>query len=258
MPITSGPTKERQIRVGIFFLMCAGMGAYFLYDGYVGYPGQNVREHIDQLDPDLQARAQGARVYSSVTPDRAEAVEIAVNKLDAKQQRGELESVFGGPPSFETAEAWWWFGPVHRCKVTIRNGRPTGRVDFQAAAKKEYDLLFQKIIGVVLCGLALVSLAWLVRIMLTRAVVDANGLKLRGRAPIPFESMTGLDDVQFRKKGFLDLLYTLNGQPSRVRLDEYHLGRFAEIVAAICERKGFRDPVAEERAEKAARAAGSA
>jgi hypothetical protein len=258
MPIVSGPTKERLIRVGIFFLMCAGMGAYFLYDGYVGYPSQNFREHVDQLPPDMQEKAKSAPVYAEVTSEAAPAVESALNKVGLKDQRAALESALGGPPSFETPEAWWWFGPVHRYKVEFRNGRPTGKVEFQSSAKKENDLFLQKLIGAVLCGVALVAGLFWIRIAMTRAVVDEKGLSLRGRAPIAFESITGIDDANFRKKGWLDLLHSRDGREQRTRLDEYHLSHFAEIVAAICEKKGFHDPVADEKAEKAARAAGAA
>ncbi len=258
MRVESGPNRERMIRNGLFLLMCLGMGAYFLYDGYVGYPAQNFREHVDQLPPELQEQARSATVYTGVTDDALSAVESALNKVDVKDQRAALEAALGGPPSFETGDAWWWFGPVYRYRITLRNGRPAGQSELQAAAKKENDLYLQKAIGAVLCGLGVLALVFWIRVATVRAVVDEKGLQIRGGPAIAFESMTGIDDASFRKKGWLDLLHTRDGKEQRTRLDEYHFNRFPEIVAAICERKNFRDPVAEEKAERAARAAGTA
>ena len=50
-PIESGSTLDQRIRTGIFLLMCVGMGAWFGYDGWIGYPAKNLTWWADQKLP---------------------------------------------------------------------------------------------------------------------------------------------------------------------------------------------------------------
>ena len=49
MPIESGPTGERKVRSSLLFLMVLVFGLWFAYDGWIGYPGENYRENLEQL-----------------------------------------------------------------------------------------------------------------------------------------------------------------------------------------------------------------
>ncbi len=62
--------------------------------------------------------------------------------------------------------------------------------------------------------------------------------------------MKALETEMFDKKGWVDLVYDENGAERDIRLDEYHLARFDEVIDAICERKGFRNPLPVDGADK--------
>ena len=55
--------------------------------------------------------------------------------------------------------------------------------------------------------------------------------------------MKALETSRFTKKGWVDLVYDDNGVEREMRLDEYHLAAFEEIIDAICVRKGFANPL---------------
>ncbi|MBN2561431.1 MAG: hypothetical protein JXQ75_10925 [Phycisphaerae bacterium] len=242
MRVESGPTGERKIRTLLLFLMMAVFAVYFAYDGWWGYPKQNKEEHLEQLSSEQRAAAKGARVYETVTKESMADVSEALNKFDTATKREALEEVFGGPPSYENSEAWYYFGPVCWIKIPLRGGRP-GKPLVQSAGKSETDIFWQKLLAVLL-GVASLYVAWrLVHVVRTRLILDESGLVYRGKGPIPWDDLKGLDSERFTKKGWVDLVYTAGGAEQKVRLDEYHLAKFDEVIDEICKRKGFENPL---------------
>ncbi len=124
-PIESGPTTERRVRTALFFLMFAVFAGWFAKDGWIGYPDQNFREHLEDLPPELRDEAAAAKkVYDSVTKESIEQTRKALNKFDAQAQRKALEDLFDGPPSYETKEALYYFGLVYRVRIDLsKNGK---------------------------------------------------------------------------------------------------------------------------------------
>lgn len=260
MRIESGPKTERIVRNSIFFLMTL-YGLYFLYDGYWGYEAENFEEHLQALEPAERETARSARRYPNVnTKQRDELVEKAervVSKLGVAAQRAEMEAAFGGPPSYESPSAVYYFGPDFRLKFAIRNGslrEPVG----SSTAHKMTDLRWQKMIGWGMLCVSIASLVVIVRVLMTRCVLDDNGLAYRFKGRATWDEMKSLESSRFLKKGWVDLVCSKPGAgEQRIRLDEYHLKHFPEIIAEICSRKGFEDPVAKEREMKARQAAAS-
>jgi hypothetical protein len=78
--------------------------------------------------------------------------------------------------------------------------------------------------------------------MRTRVVLDDNGLSYN-RLHIPWEAMTGLRAKDYSRKYWVDLEYTAGDVTRSLRLDSFHIQQFNEVLAAICERKGFPSPV---------------
>jgi len=245
------------VRNGIFLLMCLVFGVYFLYDGWIGYPHKNFEENRLQLPVEHRDKADGVTPLPGANLQHAAEIKKRLDAATASQRREALDKVVGGPPSVELDDALYYFGEDGLIKVRKSGDRIFTDMEVIPAKKTQSDFLFQKILGVIVSGVAIYVAFFLLRVVRTRAVVNDEGLSLNGRAPIPFSVMRSFDTAEFRRKGKIHLL--CEGAPSpRVLLDEYHFADFDQIIAAICERTGFADPVAEEKAEKAAKAAANA
>lgn len=253
MRIESGPTRERKVRATLFLVLCAGMGGWFAYDGWIGYAAKNRQEHIEALPVEKRAEAADAKIYPSVTAESRAGASKAVKKLGTASQRKALAELYGGPPSFEDDQVWYYFGPTYRVKVILKDGKPR-RVVGEAAEKSSGEIRTQRWLGSCLGLVAAVLFFGLVRTWRTRLVLDEQGLSFGRLRPIPWADMTAIDTGKFLKKGWVDLVYQTDGADRRLRLDEYHLARFDEVIAAICAEKGFDDPVAAEKAQKRAQA----
>lgn len=256
MLIESGPTKERKVRTTLFVLLCAGMGGWFAYDGWIGYPEKNRQEHIEALPSAERAEAADAKTYPSVTAKSLAGARDALKKIGVASQRKALTDLYGGPPSFADNEAWYYFGPTYRVKVILKDGRPR-RVIGESTEKTLSEIRTQQWLAASLGVIAVVLLFVLMRVWRTHLVLDDQGLSFGRSRPIPWEDMKSLETDRFLKKGWLDLVYQENGTDRRIRLDEYHLARFDEVIAAICAQKGFEDPVAAEKTMKQAQAGNS-
>ena len=157
-------------------------------------------------------------------------------------KRKVLEAAFGGPPSWESANAWYYFGPTYRVQVTLVGELPLTLAG-RATEKTDTDIFWQRVLGVALAAGALALLIVLVRVVRTHLVLDDSGLAFRGRRPIRWEDMKALRADEFSRKGWIDLVCADNGAERRLRLDEYHLARFSEVIDAICAKKGFANPL---------------
>jgi hypothetical protein len=244
MRIESGPTRERKIRTSLVFLMVAVFALWFAYDGWYGWPAENLRENLEQIPsgPDRD-RAMAGRpvVYASVNADSLPAAEKACKQVGRAAQRAALETLYGGPPSVETPNAWYYFGPAYRVVVGLDKIQP--EAGGRATVHKDLDLAGQKFLAIALGGLSVYLLWFTLNVRRTRLVLDDAGLTYRGKGPIAWDDMTSLDVSRFNDKGWVDLHYDDHATPRKVRLDEYHLQAFDEVIDAICAHKGFENPL---------------
>ncbi len=247
MRIESGPTSERKIRTLLMLIMVGGFSIWFAYDGFIGYPAKNFDEHLQQLPTDLREEAASARIYESVTADTLAAAQGAAGKFDEQKQKAALEQLYGGPPSFETSDKWYYFGPCFRVDVTLSSGKLTVRGS--ATEKTETSILWQKLLSLALGVGAVVLLLFWLRIVRTRLVLDDAGLTYRGKGPIRWDDMKALRISEFAKKGWVDLVYDDHGTERALRLDEYHIAKFDATIDAICSNKAFENPLPVEQGQ---------
>lgn len=242
MRIESGPTRERKVRTSITFLLVVLMAVWFAYDGLIGYPAKNKAEHLEQLTPEEREQAGDVRICERVAKDGIPAAKEAIRPRDLARQREALEKLYGEPPSFEGVDAWYYFGPAYRMKFILKRGR-LDEVIGQKAQKAAYDIWIQQALATGLGVVALFAGWHLVRVVRTRLVLDEQGLVYRGRGPIGWDAMKALQTASFRKKGWVDLIYEDRGAERRLRLDEYHVAKFDEVMDEMCARKGFENPL---------------
>lgn len=243
MRIESGPTGERKVRTSLLFLMVAIFSAWFAYDGWIGYPKSNYKEHIGQLSREEREAVGDLPVYPTVTQARWESGHKAIKEKSPSERRAALEQLFEAPPSYENAEALYYFGPAYRVKATLRDGQPVEPLVGSAATKSETSIQWQLYLAAALAMLSVYLLWFVIGVVRTHAVLDDSGLTFNGRGPIAWDQMKRLDISRFNEKGWVDLYYDVNGTEERLRLDEYHLALFDDFIDEICVRKGFENPL---------------
>lgn len=243
MPIESGPTGERKVRTTLMFLMFAFFSAWFAYDGWVGYPEKNYKEHLDQLTTQERETVGRLPVYDTVTEAVWKANEDMVNSALPTERRATLEKLFGGPPSYESADKILYFGPAYRVQFGIRDGNPIAPMVGRACARSETSIQWQLGLAAALAIFSAYLLIGVMRVRGTRLVLDESGLTYQGKGPISWDAMRRLDTARFNEKGWVDLRYDESGTENSIRLDEYHIARFEEVIDEICTRKGFENPL---------------
>lgn len=254
---TSGPRRERIVRNGLFMLMCLGMGGYFLYDGLVGYPHANFEENRLQLPVDQRSKGDDATVYPGANLAHVDQIKQTLNDTQIGKRREAIATLIGGPPSVELGDSVYYFGVDGVIKIAKADDRLLQRMEVIPAKKSMKDIQLQTYLGIFIGAIAVYMAIFVIRVMRTRASVSDEGLSINRREPIPFDKMKSLDTTPFRKKGRVYVV--CEGDPApRILLDEYHYADFDKLMAALCERTGFADPVAEEKADKAHRSAANA
>jgi hypothetical protein len=238
-PIVSGTTTERIVRTSIVTVMFLGFSAYSFYDGYVGYPRQNV---VARLKTEFSAEPSHA-----LPPISEAAVEGAETEIELGRPVESLKDQFGVEPlkhvdATTSAESYYIFGPGGQIRVSTARGQVTKAEFLKGPKHSEADLLTQKFMGIAVGLVGLVMFIHWLRVVLTRAELNEQGLKVRGKPLVPFDAMKAFHSDDFRKKGWMDLEYDLNGTTGRVRLDDYVLKQFNPILDAICARTGLPDP----------------
>lgn len=238
-PIVSGTTTERIVRTSIVTVMFLGFSAYSFYDGYVGYPKQNLTE---RLRTDFAAAAP-----QTLPPISEKVVEGAETDIQPGSPVSGLADQFGIEPLKHTdpasrAESYYLFGAGGHIKVTTARGEITKAEFLKGPKHTEADLLAQKVMGIGVGLVGLIMFAHWLRVILTRAELNDEGLQLRGRPFVPFSAMKAFHAADFRKKGWMDLEYEVGGASRTVRLDDYVIKKFNPILDEICARTGLPDP----------------
>jgi len=245
MHIESGPTTERIVRTSLLVAMVVVFAIWFSYDGWIGYPKVNYKDHIDQFPVQEQeaVRTESARrVYENIQENIIPALEKALREPTLAEQKAAIEAVVGGPPSYETDQSLYYFGPAYRVKIPVWQVGSI-KVVGQQTPKSRADILGQQVIAGVLGVFALGLIWFLLRVVRTRLKLDDIGLTFKGKGPIAWDDMIDLDTSRFNEKGWVDLIYNDHGTQRKLRLDEYHIARFEDVIDAICEKKGFENPL---------------
>ncbi len=238
--IRSRVTLEQIIRKGIFVGMVVVFGAYFAYDGFIGYPRKNL-DQIRKSQPEI-VPLEHAPINWRVTVENTGRVEA-----DQLTSLAKVKDRLGEPDhQSDDGLSSYWFGPAVAMKVTTigQDVIPRGNIRRATAAyKTELDIRTQKILALVLAILGIPLIVHYLRVLTYSVRLDDQGLKVSGKPLIPFEAMTGLDAARYRDKGRVELQYERDGQDATVRLDDYWIRDFTPLINALCERKGFENPL---------------
>ena len=234
-PIRSGTTTERIVRTTLLVVLTNVFGIAFLWDGYVGYARDNAEQLVGSLglDPDP---------FPAITPEFTSAEAHRVTQdvspgTDAASVEGLL-----GRPTLEHGDDMYYLGPGGHLRIRLDRGR-VASAKWIDGIHSESELAHQRWIGYGLGALGILFLVHFIRVITTRVILTDDGLKVRGRPMIPFASMDALHADRSGRRGRIELEYSLAGRRSLLRLDQYVVKHLPAIVAAICERKAFANPL---------------
>ena len=233
MPIRSGTTRERLIRLAIFGVMCAVASALFLRDAFYGYPRANAAQARDEF-PEIMAELP--RINADVTEDRCKRIEENQMTLE------EAEQILGEPAFSDDREAFW-VGPSGFVKADLKRSGVISKARWNKGRHTSRDLAVQTVLGALAGFLAIPALVFLVRAAGTCVLLDEKGLTYNREETILWEEMKGLDASLFKRKGRVTLDFERGGNARGQRLDSFHVARFDDIVSEICQRKGFESPL---------------
>ena len=252
-PITSGSTTERIVRTSLVTLLAIGAALYCFYDGYVRYPMKNLRRAVQELDP--QPEVLQELIIPEINADTAGTVSTGVFLRDMIARFGEpgwrVERISykrdeNGALTEEIDEIIRqarFFGPAGQIILDLDPADRVKHVRYERAMLHgETDLFTQKAMGIGVSFVALLLVLQWFRVMVAKAALTNEGIKLTVRPLVPFDAMTALRAEHYGKKGWVDLDYELDGRAGTLRLDDYKIKAFPEIIAEICRRKGFEDP----------------
>ncbi|MFQ5414270.1 MAG: hypothetical protein ACE5E6_07400 [Phycisphaerae bacterium] len=237
--IVSGPTTERVVRTAIMTGVVMVAAGWFIKDGVYSWPQQNLEGAVKALVRDkviAAAPSPPPAIHRGLTSRRAGEIGEGDAWAAVRERLG--------APGLTAGKAVYYFGPGGVLRLVV-DGDTVIESTWRDASKDhdETALAMQLVLGGVLGMLGIGLLVQLLRIVTGRTTLSDDGLAVRGRPVIPFDAMTGINAEKYRKTGRLEVRYTRNGHPAGVRLDDYVIKEFRAIVTAICDRKGFDNPL---------------
>jgi hypothetical protein len=243
MRTESGPALMDRAYWSIFTLVCFFLAGYFFYDGKWGYPNKNRADAARALTPQFGVSFDENELGHSPTESDVEALK-AGGQLKAQDVHAALgqpvHSKREGPR--QTVE---YFASLYGyVTVSLRDGSVTAdgisKWKPWSHSKEEIDNQIRLWMPpALLIGLYAAFRAY--RANTLRVVIDDEGMSYANRR-IPFDAMTSLRD--YNRKGWVDLYYRAAAGQRRLRIDNQKIAKFAEIVEAVCQAKGFENPIA--------------
>ena len=246
MRLESGPARTDRNWWLLRTVVCLGIAFWFAYDGARGYQQKN-REaaelKLNAPEP-FGGRIKFDDLGETPTKDTFEQV------LKAKPTSSEQLNQRLGKPTFVSGTDQYFISRYGYAKVTVKDGRaalsPSDWVTW-AKTKEEIDHQFYWALLWAVPGLYFL---WrLIKAATLRVVIDDEGMTYGGQR-ILFADMVALRD--YSSKGWIDLHHKSGAREKKLRLDNEKVLLFDDIVAAICQAKGFQNEV-KEYAEKKAR-----
>lgn len=247
--LISGTSTERKLRSAIMLTLTLIAAAYFLYDGTIGYPRENVREALVKVmgqapgsllpTPNEELTAGAAQsVIERIAGERVTLSEVT-SRWGSPAARSEDRALFLGTGGYVLAEtrgdppvvvaAEWTDGPKH------------------SAA----ELMSQKLIGAVLAVVAIGLLLNLCRVFATRATLTHDELCIPRFRPIPLHAVESINPptTPNQPEREIELVVNRGGKTQNVLVERYFvrdLPRFAERLRAYVRSRQNADETAKD------------
>ncbi|MCG3127891.1 MAG: hypothetical protein CHACPFDD_02764 [Phycisphaerae bacterium] len=245
MRIESGAPPRAKIEWLVYTVLCLGVAGYFVYDWKVGYPSANREEARKQLalkpEEPLELRDKPTKgEYDALLAEFAAKRTLGADRV---RSLGEPIRRATDPQNGEVAET---FGDTLGYGVIVSRGGAVTDVRPWRDWKHSASTIEGQMYFAVLCLLLMLyPLSRLIRALTLRVVLDDAGLDYAGKR-VGFDAMTGWKN--FDRKGWVDLVYRGESGEALLRLDNQRVKGWDALLAAISEKRGFKNPAREEPA----------
>jgi hypothetical protein len=247
MRLESGPAAYDRNYNLVILLVGVFLGAYFLYDYYIGYPKKNLEAATKALTPLLGAENVPKSLSDNPTQPDVEALKNKLAELSKTRviEPADVHQALGQPlvgirskDGNETLE--YFVSKYGRAQVSVvRNRVDPEQIHWMPWDKSKDEIRLQLYCALIAFAFSLFMLRRVYKAATLRVAIDDEGMTYAKRR-IPFESMVRLCD--YSRKGWVDLYYQLGSQERRLRIDNQKVRKFDEIIDVLCEAKGFEDP----------------
>jgi hypothetical protein len=246
-----------------------GVTAWFVYDGAVGWPSATRAEAQKKLPAAIDPSVLYEQLGAHPTKDAYEAYvaelkgrppgSAGVTLTEFEQRLG--KPVFAKSGTVAGNRVYYYASKDGYTAAEFDASgvlKPASIAPWIVWYKTQEDITAQFYFALI----PAVFIPWFlyktVRAATLRVVVDDAGVHYGGRR-ISWDSVRDMRD--YNEKGWVDMYYVSgSGKEKRLRWDNEKVLRFEEIVTAICERKGFSNPIprpsAREESEAGSHAAG--
>lgn len=227
--IVSPQTTDRIVRTLLRAVLFTVFAAMFFYDGYIGYPTDNLEKAAEKLDP---VPTETPPMHETLTADFAD--ELTAFIEESRRTRSQIIEKLGEPGwESERRDEMVYFGQSGTLKVNLR-GDLVLDSEFTKGVHDAASLATQKGIAFVLTPLALWQIIEFLLALTGRTTVTDRELKLRGQKPFTLTDIKSMDITLWDKKGIVELTYSDNGQDKQVKIDDYRIRDFRQVVERIC------------------------
>jgi hypothetical protein len=246
MRLESGPARTDRNWWLLRTVVCLGIATWFAYDGARGYYDKN--RAAAELKLSAPQPFGGKIKFDDLTekPTKRDFERV----LQAKPASSEQLYEQLGRPVLVSGTDQYFMSRYGYAKVTVnRDGRATlSPSDWVTWAKTKEEIDHQFYWAAIWAVPGLYFLYRLIKAATLRAVIDDEGMTYGGKR-IVFADLVSLRD--YSPKGWIDLYYQSGARQKKLRLDNEKILLFDDIVAAICQVKGFRNEVKEYAEQKA-------
>jgi len=240
MQLESGPAKADRnwqlVRAALFL----AFASWFVWDGAVGYANKNRKAAETILSAPEPFGGEVAFDELGETPTKPLFEALQMQNPTTRDQVHEAlgepvrTSTEGVGVARELFASRYGYG-----SVTLNRGRVES-MNWITWDKSKEQIRAQFYFAIPWVLLGLYFLRKLYKAVTLHVTIDDEGMIYAGRR-VTFENMVSLRD--YSPKGWIDLYHKVGERESKLRLDNEKVALFDEIVAAICETKGFKNEV---------------
>ncbi|MBK9128466.1 MAG: hypothetical protein IPM13_11820 [Phycisphaerales bacterium] len=254
MALVSGPAKAERNWQLLRTVLFLGFAGWFIKDGLYGYPNAIASKARDELlkpDP-WGGKVQYEDLADTPTHHEFEALQKSTG-ADADQVAAKLGTAQVTRPEGATRELRYYASRWGYAVVPFERGRPVLSGATWTNWHKTREEVQQQFYWALVPAIpGLYFLYRLYKAVTLKVVVDDEGLLYDNRR-IGWDQMTALRG--YNPKGWIDLYYQDGGQERKLRFDNEKFLLFDDVVAAICQKKGFINEIEVHRADEARRRA---
>ncbi|MBN1346176.1 MAG: hypothetical protein JXQ73_26040 [Phycisphaerae bacterium] len=250
MRIVTGTTNERLARAGIMTLALLAFAVWFAVDGLYRYPRKALEPFMVDLKLTELPVPHPKLGYAYPEEPKKKYEQGAKEGLTKSEVLADLGEPLKVEHDVATKNDFWHYvGRYGRLSLEVQRTEDPNVGNVIAAQWEEtssdyrYESVRQQQFWSIVCAVAgLVGVVWTIRTWRTRVTVDDTGLSY-DRLTIPWDSMIELDSDAYHEKGWVKLTYASGQSERRIKLDSFKIEAYDEIITAICDRKGFANPI---------------